>query len=38
VQCAITFDSDATYKITPLIIAKMTKVLHVKNGRQISVE
>lgn len=38
VQCAISFDSDATYKITPLIIAKMTKVLHVKNGRMISVE
>jgi hypothetical protein len=38
VNAVINFDSDATYKITPVIIAKMTKVLHVKNGRQITVE
>jgi hypothetical protein len=38
VNCVINFDSNATYKITPLIIAKMTKILHVKAGRSISVE
>lgn len=38
VNAVVSFTSDATYKITPVIIAKMTKVLHVKNGRMISVE
>ena len=38
VNAVVSFDSDATYKITPVLIAKMTKVLHVKNGRMISVE
>ena len=41
-SCAINmnmkFSGNATYNITPIIIAKMTKVLHVKAGRQISVE
>ena len=38
VNAVVSFDSNATYKITPIIIAKMTKILHVKNGRSISVE
>ena len=38
VNVNIKFTSNATYPITPVIIAKMSKVLHVKAGRQISVE
>jgi hypothetical protein len=32
------FDGNATYPITPVIIAKLSKVLHVKSGRNISIE
>jgi hypothetical protein len=32
------FDGDSSYKITPVILAKMTKVCHVKNGRLIAIE
>ncbi len=32
------FKGNATYDITPVIIAKLSKVLHVKAGRNISVE
>ena len=38
VNVNIKFNSTATYAITPIIIAKMSKVLHVKSGRMISVE
>lgn len=32
------FLGNATYQITPVIIAKMSKILHVRSGRSISVE
>ena len=38
VNVNIKFNSNATYAITPIIVAKMSKVLHVKAGRMISVE
>lgn len=38
VNCAIKFAGSATYGITPVMIAKMSKVLHCKAGRMISVE
>jgi len=38
VNCTMTFDGSSSYKVTPIIIAKLSKVLHVKAGRVISVE
>jgi hypothetical protein len=40
-SCAINFDikfSGGSYNITPVVIAKLSKVLHVKSGRMISTE
>jgi hypothetical protein len=37
VNCTMTFDGAASYKVTPVIIAKLSKVLVVKEGRMISV-
>lgn len=41
-SCAINwvckFKGNATYDITPILIAKLSKILHVKNGRMVSVE
>lgn len=38
VNFVATFDGDSSYKVTPVILAKMTKICHVKAGRQIAVE
>ena len=38
VNCVVKFDATSTYSITPVLIAKLSKVLHVKEGRMISVE
>lgn len=38
VNAYVKFAGDATYDITPVMIAKSTKILHVKAGRQISIE
>lgn len=32
------FKGNATYEITPVLIAKLSKVLHIKSGRMVSVE
>jgi len=38
VNASIKFAGNASYNITPILIAKMSKVLHCKAGRMISVE
>lgn len=38
INWSVKFNSSATYDITPIVIAKLSKVLHVKAGRNISVE
>jgi len=38
INWSVKFNSSATYQITPVIIAKLSKVLHVRSGRNISVE
>ena len=41
-SCAVNwtckFKGNATYDITPVLIAKLSKVLHIKSGRMVSVE
>ena len=38
INAVVKFNATSTYSITPVLIAKLSKVLHIKAGRQISAE